>query len=89
MPTPMMCDEAMANQMAPAVSASVALRCRKASLGERIIWQYDCIDIYKGKLQREQFLVNLFVMKTLVPVVTGTTYHQKTVEKAAGVAQHR
>ncbi len=86
MPTAMLFDEAMAKEIASVVStwasAGAALRCRNAPDGERILVQYDCTDIYKGNMQREQLQASFALLRDLVPVVTGKACHQKTMEIA-------
>ena len=86
MPTKMLCDEAlgkaMADAVAPTISASAALRCRGISEGQRFVFKYHCEDLHTGKFQREQFAACLPSMRALVPVVTGKAYHQRTVEVA-------
>ncbi len=86
MPTKMVCDAAMAQAvaaaLAPTISATVALRCRSAGEGERLILAYDCTDIRKGKFQRDQFAASMSSMRVLVPIVSGKSYHQQTLEVA-------
>ena len=86
MPTAMLFDEAMAKEIASVVStwasAGAALRCRNAPDGERILVQYDCTDIYKGNMQREQLQASFALLRDLVPVVTGKACHKKTMEIA-------
>ncbi len=84
----MVCDRAMAKEIAaavvPTISAGAALRCRNSGEGEHVILQYDCVDIGKGKFQREQFVACLPSMRAVVGVASGKPYHQKTLEMAVG-----
>ena len=86
MPTPMVCDEALAKEVAavlvPSIGASVALRCRDAAEGRRFFVHYECEDMYRGDLHRDQLRANLPTMQVSVPVLQGRKYHQKTIEAA-------